>query len=268
LKVELGLKGKVAVVTGASKGIGKAIARSLAAEGSEVVLCARNKKDLAEAAEEIAREGIDPLAVSADLIRPGGAKQVVQETKARFGRVDVLVNNLGGLLHFASFMELTDDDWRAELELDLMSAVRMCREVVPLMQRQGGGRIINIASMSGIEMEAKFPDYRIGKAALIALSKYLSVELAPSHILVNTVCPGAVWTPSWEFEADVLSKKNKIPKEKMLEQLRKETEKSIPLGIGQPEEVARVVTFLASPQVTWMTGSTIRIDGGAAKLIL
>lgn len=266
--MELGLKGKVAVVTGASKGIGKAIARSLAAEGSDVILCARDKKELDRAAEEIAKPGNKPLAIAADLMHPAGAKQVIQETRERFGRIDILVNNLGGPLHFASFMELTDDDWKAELELDLMVAVRMCREAIPLMQRQGGGRIINIASMSGIEMETKFPDYRVGKSALIALGKYLSVELAPSHILVNTVCPGAVWTPSWEFEADVLSKKHKIPKEKMLEKLKKEAGEAIPLGIGRPDDVARVVAFLASPQVTWMTGSTIRIDGGAAKLIL
>lgn len=266
--MELGLKGKVAVVTGASKGIGKAIARSLAAEGSEVVLCGRDKNELSLAAGEIAKLGIKPLTVSVDLMQPPAAKQVILETQERFGRVDILVNNLGGPLHFASFMELSDEDWEAELNLDLMVAVRMCREAVPLMKRQGGGRIINIASTSGIEMEAKFPDYRVGKAALIALSKYLSVELAPSRILVNAVCPGAVWTPSWEYEADVLSKKHKIPKEELLEKLKRETDGAIPLGIGTPEEVARVVAFLASPQVTWMTGSTLRIDGGAAKLIL
>ncbi len=266
--MELGLKGKVAVVTGASKGIGKAIARSLAAEGSEVALCGRDKGELARTAEEIAKEGIKALTVSADLMQPTEAKRLIQETIGRFGRIDILVNNLGGPLHFGSFLELTDDDWKAELEIDLMVAVRMCREAVPFMQRQGGGRIINIASTSGIEMEIKFPDYRVGKTALIALSKYLSVELAPSHILVNTVCPGAVWTPSWEFEADVLSKRNKIPLQEMIEKLKKETDEAIPLGIGQPEEVARIVTFLASPKVTWMTGSTVRIDGGAAKLIL
>lgn len=266
--MDLGLKGKVAVVTGASKGIGKAIARALAAEGSEVVLCARDKKELDRAAGEIAETGIKPLTVSVDLMHPPAAKQVILETEARFGRVDILVNNLGGPLHFASFMELSDEDWQAELNLDLMVAVRMCREAIPSMKRQGGGRIINIASTSGVEMETKFPDYRVAKTALIALSKYLSVELAPSQILVNTVCPGAVWTPSWEYEADVLSKKNQIPVEALLEKLKKETDAAIPLGIGRPEEVARVVAFLASPQVTWMTGSTIRIDGGAAKLIL
>jgi 3-oxoacyl-[acyl-carrier protein] reductase len=266
--MELGLKGKVAIVTGSSKGIGKAIAWSLAAEGSEVVLCARDKKELDQAAAEIAKEGIKPLTVSVDLMQPSGARQVIQQTMERFGRVDILVNNLGGPLHFSSFMELSDDDWKAELELDLMTAVRMSREVVPLMKRQGGGRIINIASTSGVEMDTKFPDYRVAKTALIALGKYLSVELAPDNILVNTVCPGAVWTPSWEYEATVLSKKENLPVEKILEKLKKETDASIPLGIGRPEEVARVVTFLASPQVTWMTGSTIRIDGGAAKLIL
>src|SRR5581483_10154047 len=182
-------------------------AQALAAEGCDLALCARDKKELDRAAEEIAKPGIKPLTVSVDLMRPTAAKQVILETQERFGRVDILVNNLGGPLHFASFMELSDEDWEAELNLDLMVAVRICREVIPLMKRQGGGRIINIASTSGIEMEAKFPDYRVGKAALIALSKYLAVELAPNRILVNAVCPGAIWTPSWEYEAELLSKK-------------------------------------------------------------
>lgn len=266
--MELDLKEKVAIVTGSSKGIGKAIALSLAAEGCRVALCARDKESLAAAADEIAKVGGRPLAVAVDLVDPSGAARLIRETTDRWGRIDLLVNNLGGPLHFASFMELTDEAWRAEMELDLMVPIRTCREVVPWMRRQGGGRIINISSMSGIEMEEKFPDYRVAKAALIALSKYLSVELARDRILVNTVCPGAVWTPSWEFEASVLSKRDRLPLEEVLEKLKRETDAAIPLGIGQPEEVARLVTLLASPKITWMTGSTVRIDGGGARLIL
>lgn len=266
--MDLGLKEKVSIVTGSSKGIGKAVARSLASEGSQVVLSARNEQELTRAADEIARHGPRPLAIPADLTVAADAARLIRETVARFGRIDVLVNNLGGPLHFVPFLELSDDDWRAELELDLLSAVRTSREAIPHMQRQGGGRIINIASMSGIEMEEKFPDYRVSKAALIALGKYLSVELAPSKIVVNTVCPGAVWTPSWDFEAAVLAERNQMSKEALAQKLKEETDKAIPLGIGEPDEVARLVTFLASPNLTWMTGSTIRIDGGAAKLIL
>ena len=267
--MELGLKGKVAVVTGSSRGIGKAVALALASEGCEVALTARDKKELGQAAEEFKKLGVKPLTVPVDLTKPAGAKRLIRETAKRFGRIDILVNNVGGPLHFLPFSQLTDHDWREELEVDLMAPIRACREVLPWMRRQGGGRIINIASISAVEMEEKFPDYRVAKAALIALSKYLSIELASSNILVNAVLPGSVWTPSWEREAEAMAKREGTSVRKMAQRLRTITEAEIPLGrMGRPEEIAQVVTFLASPNLAWMTGALVRIDGGAAKLIL
>ena len=263
--MDLGLKGKVAVITGGSKGIGKAIALALAAEGAEIALCARGKEALLQAAGEVEKRGARSLAIPADLTKPDGPRRLVEKTIKRFGRIDLLINNLGGPLHFKGFLELTDKEWQATLALDLMVAARTCREVIPLMQRQGGGRIINIGSTSGIEMDEKFPDYRVAKAGLIALGKYLSVEFAKDRIIVNTVCPGAVWTPSWEYEASVLARQSGKSAKEIQKKLKQETGAAIPLGIGSPEEVARLVTFLASPNVTWITGSTLRIDGGAAK---
>ncbi len=263
--MDLGLRGKVAVVTGGSKGIGKAIALALADEGAEIALAARGEAELSRTAAEVEKRGVGALAIPADLTKPDGPRQLVKKTLKRFGRIDLLINNLGGPLHFKNFLDLTDAEWEATFQLDLMAAVRSCREAIPPMQRQGGGRIINIASMSGIEMEEKFPDYRVGKAALIALGKYLSVEFAADKIIVNTVCPGAVWTPSWEYEASVLAERMGKPANEVEKMLKGETGAAIPLGMGSPEEVARLVVFLASPNVTWMTGSTIRIDGGAAK---
>ncbi|MDC4204888.1 MAG: SDR family oxidoreductase [Candidatus Manganitrophus sp.] len=264
--MDLGLKGKVAVITGGSKGIGKAIALALAAEGAEIALCARGKEGLSRTAAEVAKRGVRAVAIPADLTKPDGPRQLIKKAIKQFGRVDLLVNNLGGPLHFKNFLDLTNAEWEATLQLDLMAAVRTCREAIPSMQRQGGGRIINVASMSGIEMEGKFPDYRVAKAALIALGKYLSVEFAKDKIIVNTVCPGAVWTPSWEFEASVLAERMGKPAKEVEKILKRETGGAIPLGMGTPEEVARLVVFLASPSVTWMTGSTVRIDGGAAKI--
>lgn len=263
--MDLGLKGKVAVVTGGSKGIGRAISLALADEGAEIALCARGKEALSQTATEVEKRGVGALAIPADLTKPDGPRQLIKKAVKHFGRIDLLINNLGGPLHFKRFLDLTDSEWEATLQLDLMATVRTCREAIPLMQRQGGGRIINVASISGIEMEEKFPDYRVAKAALIALGKYLSVEFAKEKIIVNTVCPGAVWTPSWEHEAALLAERmEKTPKE-VEEMLRRETGAAIPLGMGNPEEVARLVVFLASPKVAWMTGSTVRIDGGAAK---
>jgi NAD(P)-dependent dehydrogenase (short-subunit alcohol dehydrogenase family) len=263
--MDLGLKGKVAVVTGGSKGIGKAIALALADEGAEIVLAARGKEELFKTAAEVEKKGIGALVVPADLTKPDGPRQLIKKAIKHFGRIDLLINNLGGPLHFKRFLDLTDPEWEATLQIDLMAAVRTCREVIPSMQRQGGGRIINIASTSGIEMEEKFPDYRVAKAALIALGKYLSVEFAKDKIIVNTVCPGAVWTPSWEHEASLLAERMDKPAKEVEKMLKRETGAAIPLGMGSPEEVARLVVFLASPNVTWMTGSTVRIDGGAAK---
>lgn len=267
--MDLGLKGKIAVITGASRGIGKAIAIALAAEGVATVLASRNPKDLKETASEVGRYGPAPLTIAVDLMKKGGAGKLIRQGLKHYGKIDVLVNNLGGPLHFLPFLELTDDDWRAEIELDLMTAVRCCREVIPPMRKNGGGRIINIGSMSGVEMEEKFPDYRVAKAALIALGKYLSVEFAKDQISVNTVLPGAVWTPSWEVETEVMAKRKGVSAEKMARTLRTAASGEIPLGrMGTPEEIARLVVFLASPTLTWMTGSTIRIDGGAARLVL
>lgn len=264
--MDLGLKGKVAAVTGGSKGIGRAVALALAAEGAEIALCARGKEELSRTAAEIEKRGVGALAIQADLAKPDGPRRFIEKTIKRFGRIDLLINNLGGPLHFKNFLDLTDKEWEATLQLDLMATVRSCRAAIPPMQRRGGGRIINIASTSGIEMEEKFPDYRVAKAALIALGKYLSGAFAKEKIIVNTVCPGAVWTPSWENEVALLARHSGKPAEEVQKQLKKAVDAAIPLGMGTPEEVARLVVFLASPNVTWMTGSTVRIDGGAAKI--
>ncbi len=267
--MELGLKGKVAVVTGASRGIGKAIALALAAEGAEVVLAARGREALSETADEIARCGARVLAVVVDLAKPGGPGRLVQKSIKHFGRIDILVNNLGGPLHFLPFLTLTDADWRATLNLDLMVAVRTCREVIPWMQRAGGGRIINIASIVGVEVDEKFPDFSVAKAALIAFSKYLSIAFASDNILVNAVCPGPVWTSSWEAEADSMAKREGISGREAAQLLRERAAAEIPLGrMGDPAEIGKMVALLSSPNLTWMTGATIRMDGGKVKTTL
>ncbi len=268
-KMELGLKGKVAVVTGASRGIGKAIALALASEGAEVVLAARGREALSEAADEAARYGVKAFAVPVDLARPSGPGRLIRQSVKQFGRIDILVNNLGGPVCFLPFLSLPDANWRATLNLDLMVAVRTCRAVIPLMQRVGGGRIINIASIAGIEVDEKFPDYSVAKAALIAFGKYLSVAFASDNILVNTVCPGSVWTSSWEAEADIMAKQEGISGREAAQTLLGRAAAEIPLGkMGDPVEIGKMVAFLSSPNLTWMTGATIRMDGGKTKIAL
>ncbi len=273
------LEDRVAIVTGSSRGIGLAIAQALSAEGCSVVLCARGETALSRAEGCITHAGGVAFSVCADLTHPTAARQVVARTLRRFGRIDILVNNAGGLSGVDQnrsqnrpldrpFLKLTDADWRKTLELNLMTAVRACRAVIPEMQKQRTGRIINIASTAGIDKGAKYPDYRIAKSGLIALGAALSAELAPDGIGVNTVCPGPVWTPSWEREARMKAKREGVPVEGMTQAIQAGVASTIPMGrMGHVDEVARLVAFLASPQTTWMTGAVIRIDGGGAQVL-
>ncbi len=260
---EVGVEGRVAIVTGGSQGIGLATASALAAAGCAVTLSARHEAALSRAKDRIARAGGTVLAIPADLTQPAAVRRVVARTLQHFGRVDILVNNVGGLCRDRPFLKLRDADWWATLELNLMTTVRVCRAVIPHMQKQRAGHIINIASTAGLDQGAAYPDYRASKAALIALGQALSVALAADGILVNTLCPGPVWTASWTREARMKARKTGKSIEEMAHALRAGVASTIPLGrMGHVDDVARLVAFLASPNTTWMTGSVIRMDGG------
>ena len=262
-KTSLTRDGRVAVVTGSSRGIGLAIARALAAEGCRVVLCARGKAGLARAAADLTRKGYTVQAVVSDLTTPAGARRLVTQTLRRFGRIDLWVNNVGGPLHRKPLSEIDDAAWRRTLEINLFSAVRACRAVAPIMRQQKGGRIINIASTAGLDGGVRFPDYGVAKAALIAFGRALAQELATERILVNTICPGAVWTSSWDREAAKSAARTGQSIQAARDALRASVASHIPTGrMGEPEEIAGAVVFLAGPASSWTTGAVFRIDGG------
>jgi 3-oxoacyl-[acyl-carrier protein] reductase len=266
--MELGLSEKVAIVTGASGGIGKTISMALAAEGARVALCARDKEALERTTVEIAKKGGKALPLPCDVTRPDQIRSAVERTLLAWERIDILVNNAGGPLHLSNFLELSDADWKEILDFNLLSTIRFCREVLPAMRRQKGGRIINIASVAGLQIEPKFPGYRVAKTAVLSLTKCLSMEFAKENILVNAVAPGAVWTPSWEKEAAHRAKTEKRPMEETARKMRKGVAESIPLGrMGTPEEVASLVVFLASARSEWITGSCFTVDGGSVKAV-
>ena len=263
--MELGLKGKIALVTGASKGIGKGIARGLARESAGVAICARGTADLEAAAAEIRREtGADVFALPADCGKADELDRFLRRAVEHFGGVDILVNNAG--TNSPHTIETGPDDaWHSIIELNLMAAVRCSRFVIPVMRARGGGRIINISSVSGKIPSPPIPLYTVTKAALIMFSRMLADEVAPANILVSCVNPGPTLTPLWELYADARGKELGVPGRQIIEDYAKA---NIPLQrFASVEEIADFVVFLASERATFCTGSAYDIGGGIVRYI-
>jgi len=258
--VDLALPGKVAIVTGASKGIGREIARELAGAGADLVVNARGRKALEEVAAELRTSGRAIEVVAADVATPQGAAEVVSRTRERFGRVDVLVNNAGKGSP-KRLLDLTEDDWHASFELNLMSAVRLSTACVPIMQAQGGGRIINISSRVGRQPDAFFAPYAAAKAALINFTKTLANAFSKDGVLSNCIVPGLIRTEAVEEAAQRSAQATgKSVEEVFAATLKK---RPIPVGrLGEPADIAGLVVFLASDRAGWITGSTFTVDGG------
>ena len=254
--MDLRLTDNVAIVTGSSRGIGKAIATGLAAEGCRVTLCGRDADVLEQSAAALRRTGAKVLAVTADLSRPEDPARLIEETVRAFGRVDILVNNVGGARAAGPFLDTPDTAWQAAVDLNLLAVVRFSRLVVPEMQKVGGGVIVNISSIWGRETGGT-ATYNAVKAAEISLTKSLARELAPMNIRVNSVAPGSIYFPggSWDrrLQADP-------------EGITAFMKREIPFGrFGKPEEVADVVVFLCSERASWVTGACLNVDGGQSR---
>jgi 3-oxoacyl-[acyl-carrier protein] reductase len=249
--MDLGLQDKVAIVTGGSRGIGRAIAQSLAAEGCQVAISARDHGGLADAASAIRDAGGRVLPVKADMAQPNEIRRLVDEVISAFGGVDILVNNVGGG-RGGKFADSTDADLAWTLDVNLLAAVRTSRLVIPSMRQRGGGRIVIISSIWGRESGGSF-DYNASKAAEISLAKQMARELAPDGILVNSVAPGSILFPGGGWAKAV---------ERDPQGMAEMVHRDLPLGrFGQPQEVAAVVTFLASSQASLITGACIPVDG-------
>nr|BBH96023.1 short-chain dehydrogenase [Thermogemmatispora argillosa] len=253
--MDLGLEGKIAIVTGASRGVGKAIARALGAEGCRLAIIARGRKALEETAEELHSAGIDVMTIAADLMVPQNIERIVQEVMERYGRIDILVHNAGGARGQTIF-DTSDEDWHDALALNVLALSHFARLVAPIMSRQGGGRIIAISSIFGRESGGR-PAYNALKAASISLTKSLARQFAPNNILVNSVAPGSLLFPgsSWD------RRRQADP-----ESIEAFVKSELPLGrFGTPEEVAAVVVFLASSAASLVSGACIPVDGAQSR---
>jgi len=255
--MDLKLKDKVALVLAASKGLGRASAEALSAEGAKVVICSRNAGALAVTAAQIQSQTGNPvLAFAADVSDAAQVKALIQKTVDSFGGIDILVNNGGGP-PFDKFETFDDTQWQHAFELTLFAFARTGRDVLPFMKNAGGGRIINIISGSVKSVLNNAVLSTATRMAVVGMAKLMADELGPYHITVNNIAPGLILT---ERVKEVL------PKDIDLEQALKDRVKTIPAGrIGKPEELGALVAYLASEQAAYISGTTIQIDGGASR---
>ncbi len=256
--MDLGLRGKVAMISGASKGLGRAMAQALGEEGVRLSICARGEDALNSAAADLRKAGFDLLAKRTDITIAGEADEWVSGTIERFGGVDILVNNAGGASP-GSLLEVSEQAWRDAFELNFFSAVRLTRLVSDSMNSRSGGAVINISSIYGRESGGPLT-YNSSKAAMISFTKMLAREMAPKNVRINSIAPGSIIYPggSWErrfrdnpaFERDFISHE-------------------LPAGrLGRPEEIAYAVVMLASPRASWINGACIPVDGAQGRSLI
>jgi 3-oxoacyl-[acyl-carrier protein] reductase len=258
--MDLGLRDKVAIITGGSRGLGRSMALQFAEEGCRLVICARQEAALQAAAREIQNKGAETLALALDITQPDHAQKLVDETLARFGRIDILVNNAGGNRRGA-FAERTDAEWEEVLALNLTAHVRVSRAVIPHLRAQKSGAIIFISSVFGRESGGEgLAIYNTTKAGVISLAKIMAVELAKDNIRVNSIAPGSIRFPGGSWDKRCLQ-----DPQGMAEFVKRE----IPMGrFGTAEEVANVVAFLASERASWVSGACITVDGCQSRSLI
>lgn len=253
--MELGLKGKRALITGGSRGIGRAIAMALVREGAAVCITARGEQDLERTAAELREAGGQVEAIATDVSTSSGCGQAVDATVKAFGGLDLLINNVGGSQGSGSFDRATEEQWTQVVNANLMSAVWTSQRALPHLQ-ESRGAIVHINSICGREYCTSAP-YTAAKAAMTGLTKEMAIDLAKYGIRVNGVAPGSVMFPGGSWDRRLKENPERI--EKMLKT-------DLPFGrFGKPEEIADVVVFLCSERASWVSGATIPVDGAQGR---
>jgi 3-oxoacyl-[acyl-carrier protein] reductase len=262
--MDLGLIGKVAIVTGGSEGIGRATARSLAREGARVVICGRRAELLDRTANELAEQtGAEILPIAADVSQAPQVERLIAAAVERFGRLDILVNN-AGTSRAAAFSSVSDDDWQADLDLKLFAAIRTCRLAAPHLKRAGGGSVTNVLNIGAKQPPAASLPTSVSRAAGMALTKALSRDLARDNIRVNAVLIGLI--KSGQHERRWRANNSGQSLEEFYASMA--TERAIPLGrVGEAEEVGDLIAFLSSERASYLTGVAINADGGSSGVV-
>lgn len=262
--MDLELKNKVALIGASSKGLGKAVAEKLAEEGVKIAICARNQVELERTRDEIAKLEIEVIAIPVDLTVHSQVRKLVNKVVQHFGKIDILVTNCGGPPS-GVFLDFNMDDWRKAIDLNLMSTIYLCREVIPHMIKQQTGRIIMITSVSAKQPIPGLILSNVTRAGVTGLAKSLSNELGKYNILINTICPGYTKTKRVEELAEEISLKKGVKIENTMQEWANQNSLR---RLATPEEFANVVVFLASGKATHLTGTSIQVDGGYVKSLL
>lgn len=260
--MDLGLTGRKAIVTGGSKGLGRAIAQELAEEGAALAICARTESEVAEAGDELRSLGVNVFAETCDVTDPEQVETFVSAAAADLDGIDILVNNAGGA-HPGTFQTLTDEDWTDDLDVKLFSMIRCSRAALPYLRDSDGARIININAVQAKSPDPKFFATSTNRAACLAFTKTLSMELVPDNILVNAVNIGFVMSPQWK---NIHQKR--APELSETEFFDRLAKAEIPLGrFGRDTEVAAAVAFLASSRASYITGASLDVAGGMGRYV-
>jgi 3-oxoacyl-[acyl-carrier protein] reductase len=270
--MNLGLSGRSCVVTGASRGIGRATARMLCAEGADVLLVARSEDRLLEAADECASAGDDAggraESMAIDVTQPEAADRIVREAGERLGRLDVLVNN-AGTARRRDLDDVPDEDWYAAWELNVMAPMRLMRAAAPPMGDRGWGRIVNVSSSSGKRPSAATPEYSVAKAAELSLSRLFADRYAARGVLINAICPGAVKSELWTEEGGLLDQTMEMEGLSSREEALEAASSGRPIGrMAEIDEIAGAIVFLCSEQASYTSGAAWSVDGGVVQIII
>jgi len=270
--MDLGLSGRACVVTGASRGIGRATARMLCEEGASTLLVARTEDQLLEAADECAaagqKAGGQAESLACDISEPRAAERIVSEATDRFGQLDVLVNN-AGTARWRDLDEVPDEDWYEAWELNVMAPMRLMRASAPGMRKRGWGRVVNVSSTAGKRPSANMSEYSVAKAAELSLSRLYADRYASDGVLINAICPGPVKSELWMEEGGLLDQSKELAGHDSREEALDAAGAKRPIGrLAEVDEIAAAIVFLCSQHASYVSGAAWSVDGGTVQVII